>query len=707
LRLEKVPAFELRSQERGIYSAVFTADGRTLVTLAQSQAQVFDKIVCHWDVAMRTLGKTVVIHLPPVRRSLSLRLSPDGQTVALAFYNATEPVSLWDTDTGKKKGTLQGDGTAAQQLAFTWDSRTLATAWSTSDPTQRTVSLWDATTGKRLRRFSIPGGGLDSLQFSPDGRTLAMNGAGPCVSLWDTATGQPRWQREAHEGSLITLSFTPDGRTLVSGSDDGTIRVWATTTGRQVRQLPGHKRGVHAVAVLPDGQRLLSGGYDAVIRLQELQSGEELRRLVLDPASEQLTPPAYSLHALGLAADGRTAASFSYRSQEGPSPELFQVWDMASGQVLVRGSPRSRVYFDSFSPDGELMAGYVSTDKPVESDSPVVIVEEVATGHQVVTLPQPDNGHDGVPVFAPDGRMLATSTARFRRGRDNAYYVDRHAIHLWELLTGKERLTITNNDPGLQFQYTHLAFAPDGRTLATARQDHTLQLWEVATGRELLHRAGYDVDLAGHAFAFAPDARTLATGHADSTILIWDLAPETWQRERRSGPLAVQELMAAWADLASPDARKAHAAIWKLAAVPQQAVPLLRERLHPASAVPADRLGELLNDLNSSQSRQREAALKQLTDLEEQAEPALQDALNGNPSAEQRQRIEPLLTGPRVVRSPEKLRAVRAIQVLEQCNSAEAKQVLTTLAGGPAEARLTQEANATLERLGKRSSGTP
>src|SRR5439155_11591456 len=127
------------------------------------------------------------------------------------------------------------------------------------------------------------------------------------------------------------------------------------------------------------------------------------------------------------------------------------------------------------------------------------------------------------------------------------------------------------------------------------------------------------------------------------------------------------------------------------AAVPRQAVPLLSERLRPAPAVPADGLRQLLSDLNSSQVRKQQAATKQLADLEEEAEPAMQDALKSNPSPEQRQRIEPLLVGPRVVRSPEKLRALRAIEVLEQCNLPEARQLLRTLAQGSAAARLTQE----------------
>jgi hypothetical protein len=216
-------------------------------------------------------------------------------------------------------------------------------------------------------------------------------------------------------------------------------------------------------------------------------------------------------------------------------------------------------------------------------------------------------------------------------------------------------------------------------------------MWDVATGQELLRLPGYDVRIARQAFVFAPDGRTLATGYTDSTILIWDLAPETWRRPAPSGPVQAKELDAAWADLASPDARKAHVAIWKLAAAPRQAVPFLSERLRPAATVPPERFQQLLADLNSNRFGQREAATKQLTDLEEQAEPALQEALKGNPSPEQRRRIESLLAGPGVVRSPEKLRGLRAIQVLEQCHLPEARQVLEMLAKGAPEARLTQE----------------
>ncbi len=52
--------------------------------------------------------------------------------------------------------------------------------------------------------------------------------------------------------------------------------------------------------------------------------------------------------------------------------------------------------------------------------------------------------------------------------------------------------------------------------------------------------------------------------------------------------------------------------------------------------------------------------------------------------------------------SPEQLQMLRVMEVLEHIGTAEARQVLAGLAKGAPEARLTQEAKASLERLAKR-----
>jgi hypothetical protein len=66
-----------------------------------------------------------------------------------------------------------------------------------------------------------------------------------------------------------------------------------------------------------------------------------------------------------------------------------------------------------------------------------------------------------------------------------------------------------------------------------------------------------------------------------------------------------------------------------------------------------------------------------------------------------------LLNDPALVRSPEVLRGVRAVEVLEQIDTTEGQRLLESLAQGTPEARLTQEAKASLERLSRRHAWTP
>ena len=54
---------------------------------------------------------------------------------------------------------------------------------------------------------------------------------------------------------------------------------------------------------------------------------------------------------------------------------------------------------------------------------------------------------------------------------------------------------------------------------------------------------------------------------------------------------------------------------------------------------------------------------------------------------------------------PEQLRAYRAIEVLEHIGSSESREVLKSVSKGAPEARLTQEAMASLKRLEKAGRG--
>src|SRR5262245_59369155 len=68
---------------------------------------------------------------------------------------------------------------------------------------------------------------------------------------------------------------------------------------------------------------------------------------------------------------------------------------------------------------------------------------------------------------------------------------------------------------------TCLAYAPDGKTLATGSKDGTVRLWDAA-GKERATLPGHERMVT--ALAFAPDGKALATAGYDKGIKVWDAA---------------------------------------------------------------------------------------------------------------------------------------------------------------------------------------
>jgi hypothetical protein len=162
------------------------------------------------------------------------------------------------------------------------------------------------------------------------------------------------------------------------------------------------------------------------------------------------------------------------------------------------------------------------------------------------------------------------------------------------------------------------------------------------------------------------------------------------------------ELERLWGDLAAKDPARVDRALSALVARPAQAVPFLKERVRPVRAPDGRLVARWLAELDHERFAVRQRATRELRRLAETVEPALRRALNDQPAPEGRRRIERLLDRLREDRlcpPAERLRAVRAVEVLERIDSPEGRRVLAALARGAAGAQLTVEAKAALQRL--------
>jgi WD40 repeat protein len=218
-----------------------------------------------------------------------------------------------------------------------------------------------------------------------------------------------------------------------------------------------------------------------------------------------LQGPGNDIYGLTFTADGSVAA-LAYFGGYRPQTQTYadgqiKLWDVATGKELatLRGHARGAGCL-AFSPDGRLL---VSVGTAVLPDAPgEVKLWDVTRAAEVATFPAFTNGFASL-AFSPDGKVLALGEAAAYDAQAQTFKAA--GIRLWDVELRKERAVLK----GFPGSVAALAFAPDGKTLASANQND-IKLWDVTTGAE---RA----TLTGHVgpvlcVAFSPDGQFLASG---------------------------------------------------------------------------------------------------------------------------------------------------------------------------------------------------
>lgn len=708
---EKKPTLTVR--DAGEFSRVeFSPDGKRLAAVCP-----FNKgqAVYVWDVeAGRQVWQK---KFDTFRGILNLAFGPNGNHLLVSFGASVAGTSCWNLATGQRlwqnkefdpvSMVVTRSGHIIAQEALKMKSLDLATGlpvpvetlrpvpWGTvrscsSDGrtlllgTARGIVCWDLKEGKSL--YTLTEAGNQAI-FLPDGKSIVSNNG--CLQRWDVATGKPLWSDtfdRGHIDEVVTLVFSADGTRLASTSADGSVRLWDTRTGKSLRLWRGHEpwrdtlkpdwqfENVHAVDITPNGRRLLSSGSGEEIKCWDAAQDKEVRTLTLPPPAKNESRQV--VLRVRISPDAAKAlVLFAPRQYLGECPFKLATWDVKTGALLACCSftlKQARPW--ALSPNGQ---AFLAKD----------YIRESASGAKWLRLAEQPGGI--LPnVFSLDGAIIVNSFLQSvnREGKSRHCY----GVQMWESATGKRILR--QETDGINW---NMAIASDPRLVATLggrwAEASDIQVWDVVAGRRLAIWKGADADRA--CIALAPDGQRLATGHPDGTILLWDVPLLTAKNQR----LEAKELDALWTDLADTDAAKAWRAVWRLSDAPNDSLAFLRARVKPYPTAPAETTGKLLADLDNDGFVVREEAAKQLKELGLQAEPALRAALKAKPSLEQRKRIEPLLTAlaekPEKL-SPEDLRQMRALIVLEHIGTPEARRILEEVAKGPSSARLTRQAQA-------------
>jgi len=591
-----------------------------------------------WDAATGKPATGLRLPTAPVSRSEMPILRAAGPLLLFAGEMKTGLVA-WDLAAGKE---VRKFGVYGAPAAVSPDGKSVLTL-------QPRWQRWDMATGAK-HYPDIPLGNLSThwVRIGPDGRSVAAINSHYRLTLLDTKTGQ----MTAPEDCAVTaVAFTADGRRVATARRGGPngLTVPGTDEYLVVRDLPGGKiskmwklpAAAYDLAVTPDGKRAVAACW---------QSGEKeqasMVTLELDSGRELARGPRVAAQLTPrLSADGRRAVI---------ADSTFDVGRGEAGHKLI---PTDFFWLSAptaLSPDGRYFAIHALEQPPVtEKRDYVVVVLEYATGRPVAVL-----------------KTGAIGQIAFDLSRGRLVTADWEGVRAWDLATAECRL---HHKP-------HALWASDGRSLL-----------DVPDYRKLLHQSN---GVFAGALDVAPDGTFAVTGHPDTRVFVWDLAPAR-------SPAVPAPAPTAWVDLVS-EAGKAYRTVRSLAAHPDAALTLFKDRLRSAEAVDPAHIRRLIDQLDAPAFRAREAAQVELIGLGRVVLGPVQEALKRTASAEQLKRLEAVAA---MVRVPtpvgrEELRRVRVVEVLERIGTPTARRVLEELATGTESSAGAAEARAALDRLG-------
>ena len=158
----------------------------------------------------------------------------------------------------------------------------------------------------------------------------------------------------------------------------------------------------------------------------------------------------------------------------------------------------------AFSPDGRLAAiGYCEQGELMDCEKYRVNVWDLAT-HAQVTETTLFESYAYVDGFTPDGNNLVL----LMNDTSGDYFV------FWDFMQHKVVRQFDHNAGGV-------AFAPDGKWMASAGFDNKVILWDLATGQSIgkpmIGHITYPISVDIH-----PSGSLIATGGSDGDVLLWD-----------------------------------------------------------------------------------------------------------------------------------------------------------------------------------------
>jgi WD40 repeat protein len=399
---------------------------------------------------------------------------PEGRFVAVGYDNGD--LLLWDSSTGESRP-LVGHAQYVSSLAFDPRGEFLA-----SDSWDGMPRFWDAPSGRPL--FEMERGG--SVQASLDGERISFLREGGGIGSQEVVRSSVfRALSSVHtkHPHLLDVDLSHDGRWLAFGERAG-WHLWDLPRRKEVAVIRSNQ--VARPVFHPGRHFVVTSSHDELLRwpLESSSSGG----VRVGPPEVLISAPGSEFQRVRFSRDGELMAVAGHRRS------LLMNWQQPTQQVAF--AQRLRQSDVSLSPDKRWVAAASFGGIGVT----VWNTRDGALAWHLIT------NENATVAFSPDGRTLATATARECVFWDTDSWQARHQF-TYDLV-GEVAVPIV--------------FSPNGEWIAVAARREEIHLVDARSGEEvatLLPPVRNNL----RELAFSGDGRYLAAHTLVSTVHLWDL----------------------------------------------------------------------------------------------------------------------------------------------------------------------------------------